>query len=52
MLFILGCSGIIILGDIILILFGSGEKFFDNITKYYFDVLIYYMVLEVGIIDF
>lgn len=52
MLSISGCSGIIISGDITPILPGSGEKLPDNITKHYFDALIYYMVSEVGIIDF
>uniref|UniRef100_A0A8W8IDE3 Rap-GAP domain-containing protein n=1 Tax=Magallana gigas TaxID=29159 RepID=A0A8W8IDE3_MAGGI len=41
------CSGIIISGDITPILPGSGEKLPDNITKHYFDALIYYMVSEV-----
>lgn len=52
MLSISGCSGIIISGDITPILPGSGEKLPDNITKHYFDALIYYMVSEVGINDF
>ncbi|XP_022332235.2 ral GTPase-activating protein subunit alpha-1-like isoform X3 [Crassostrea virginica] len=41
------CSGMIMSGDITPILPGSGEKLPDNITKHYFDALLYYMVSEV-----
>lgn len=47
MLFVAGCSGMIMSGDITPILPGSGEKLPDNITKHYFDALLYYMVSEV-----
>jgi hypothetical protein len=36
-------------GDITPILPSSGEKLPENITKHYFDALLYYMVSEVKI---
>ncbi|XP_062620262.1 ral GTPase-activating protein subunit alpha-1-like [Saccostrea cucullata] len=41
------CSGMIMSGDITPILPGSGEKLPENITKHYFDAVLYYMVSEV-----
>ncbi|XP_056021439.1 ral GTPase-activating protein subunit alpha-1-like isoform X5 [Ostrea edulis] len=41
------CSGTIMSGDITPILPSSGEKLPENITKHYFDALLYYMVSEV-----
>ncbi|KAK3092349.1 hypothetical protein FSP39_001673 [Pinctada imbricata] len=41
------CSGLIAAGEIIPILPSSGEKFPENITRFFFDNLIYFMVSEV-----